>query len=456
MKIKRIIGFILVLAMLFALVGCSKDEPVQPNVPTEPSNAFEPQPDDQPTEPEAVVPNGDVGMYIIDHYEVQGTTVGRDIIEGAGMGDYYVELKDDGTGAICPLMEAMEMTWSDGVIKTTMGLTLPYTIEGDAISVDFSGTILTYVRSGEGENQAEVVPPVTDQPIEPVEPEVSEPPTVSEPPESAAPAGLHPGEPSSSGDGMLADMTALYRLTKWLRNMDSTYKKENATYEFVVAYAGAEGLDHGNKGPNSVNELGDHYFFWKADDYYYINVGFRPNKDGKWVVANFHTNGFKFDDIPDDIEVSYETIVPEGVDAGATITDSFNMECFMTDIMTELKYTIPAYGWVVKPTSYELRLTNVPTLDDVWSNSPCINIGTQSTLERINFYQENFENEKEIESRTIGGVEMKGRTYKNVGMQWTEYYGQLPSGIYIYIKISGVDISSGSQGDAILNSLSFN
>ena len=58
-------------------------------------------------------------------------------------------------------------------------------------------------------------------------------------------------------------------------------------------------------------------------------------------------------------------------------------------------------------------------------------------------------------SVTIGGVELAGRTYKNVGMLWTEYYGEMPTGGWLAIKISGVDIDPGTEGDTILNSVTF-
>ena len=60
-----------------------------------------------------------------------------------------------------------------------------------------------------------------------------------------------------------------------------------------------------------------------------------------------------------------------------------------------------------------------------------------------------------IADRTIGGVEMAGRTYKNVGMWWTEYYGEMPTGGWLAIKISGVDIDPGTEGDTVLNSITF-
>ena len=50
---------------------------------------------------------------------------------------------------------------------------------------------------------------------------------------------------------------------------------------------------------------------------------------------------------------------------------------------------------------------------------------------------------------------MAGRTYKNVGMWWTEYYGEMPTGGWLAIKISGVDIDPSTEGDTVLNSITF-
>ena len=66
-----------------------------------------------------------------------------------------------------------------------------------------------------------------------------------------------------------------------------------------------------------------------------------------------------------------------------------------------------------------------------------------------------IENLQEIESRTIGGIEMKGRTYTYIGMDWIEYYGQLNDSIWISVRMSGVDFSEGTETEAIVNSLAF-
>ena len=77
-------------------------------------------------------------------------------------------------------------------------------------------------------------------------------------------------------------------------------------------------------------------------------------------------------------------------------------------------------------------------------------------MDKIDFYKDQFENLKEIDSRTIGGIEMQGRTYKTVGMEWIEYYGELPSGIWVTCKISRTSIEPGSEGSAILDSVKIN
>ena len=50
---------------------------------------------------------------------------------------------------------------------------------------------------------------------------------------------------------------------------------------------------------------------------------------------------------------------------------------------------------------------------------------------------------------------MQGRTYKNIGYEWTEYIGQANDELAISIGIVRVDIDEGTLGDKILDSISF-
>jgi len=265
-------------------------------------------------------------------------------------------------------------------------------------------------------------------------------------------AALHPNEPSSSGNGKFANEKDFYRFAKWLLDMDSSYR-QYCTYDFVVDYCGVEGKDDGNKGANSMTDLGDHYFLWSSPDgKKTIYAGFRGREDGSWLLANMNTSGFATTDIPKDIKVSYPT--PDGVAAnGNGGKHSDTIDCFMTDVKTTVTLNVPDAGWYYKADTSNIRVFNVPSEKEQKSNSPVIKFGCQSSLDRINFYLDMFENLKEIGTRTIGGIEMQGRTYKYIGMEWTEYYAELPSGVWLSISISGIDIDAGSEGGSILDSV---
>ncbi len=49
----------------------------------------------------------------------------------------------------------------------------------------------------------------------------------------------------------------------------------------------------------------------------------------------------------------------------------------------------------------------------------------------------------------------QGRTYKRIGYEWTEYIAQIEEGKAVSIGIVKADISEGTAGDRILNSIQF-
>ena len=118
---------------------------------------------------------------------------------------------------------------------------------------------------------------------------------------------------------------------------------------------------------------------------------------------------------------------------------------------------LPRPGWYksVSPRFADIKLFPTDDPSHIFSGDPRITFELKSGLDKINYYYDDFENVEELATRTIGGVEMAGRTYKNVGMLWTEYYGEMPTGGWLAIKISGVDIDPGTEGDTILNSITF-
>ena len=133
------------------------------------------------------------------------------------------------------------------------------------------------------------------------------------------------------------------------------------------------------------------------------------------------------------------------------------LEAFGTDYTLTLNVTCPDQGWYKPATNsfgdFKLFPTDDPS--NIFSGDPRMLFELQRDLDKINYYYDNFENVEELAPRTIGGVELAGRTYKNVGMWWTEYYGEMPTGGWLAIKISGVDIDPGTEGDAVLSSVTF-
>lgn len=150
---------------------------------------------------------------------------------------------------------------------------------------------------------------------------------------------------------------------------------------------------------------------------------------------------------PEDTEVEVVSD-PEPTEAitGETVEAILQLESGL-----KVSATLPP-GWCSDSNWQSVTLYNVPTLNDAYSNSPKIKIVNNETLEKFDFYIADFENLKTIENRTISGIDMKGRTYKNVGMDWIEYLGMTDSGYAVSIQISKIDINS-VEGKAVLDSI---
>lgn len=94
------------------------------------------------------------GYYLIDSFSDGETTMYREDILAAGL-DWSILLEEGGVAQI-QFDELVAGTWSDGIISATVeGETeeLPYTIEGDTLSLDLYGEIATF-RLDDGTMQA--------------------------------------------------------------------------------------------------------------------------------------------------------------------------------------------------------------------------------------------------------------------------------------------------------------
>ena len=134
---------------------------------------------------------------------------------------------------------------------------------------------------------------------------------------------------------------------------------------------------------------------------------------------------------------------------------SYQVEEFFSDTLTTIHFILPESMWVVNSISSTLYLYNVESPELTHSAAPRIQFETKDSVEKIDAYREQVSELTEVASRRIGGIEMQGHSYTLWGMVWTEYYGQLPSGLWITVKISEVSIESGSEGSNILDSVTF-
>ena len=112
---------------------------------------------------------------------------------------------------------------------------------------------------------------------------------------------------------------------------------------------------------------------------------------------------------------------------------------------------IPESGW-----AYDESKDHLVENEDVETfGAGFIQFELEKDIEKFDFYKDKFENYKDIDDREIGGVTFAGRTYKNIGYEWTEYIAQLDDSHAMSIGIVSVDTSDGSTGDKILNSITF-
>ena len=148
------------------------------------------------------------------------------------------------------------------------------------------------------------------------------------------------------------------------------------------------------------------------------------------------------------------TPTPEAKD-GFGGAHSEQLEEWKSKIVTTINFELPDAMWCPLNKNGTLYLYNTESLDVAHSASPRIQFKTVENLDAINIYLEHFTELEELEPVVIGGVEMSARYYKDVGMYWTEYYGELPNGAWISVQLSKVDMGPGTEAEAILNTVTF-
>jgi hypothetical protein len=135
--------------------------------------------------------------------------------------------------------------------------------------------------------------------------------------------------------------------------------------------------------------------------------------------------------------------------------NTYQVEEWASHAVTTVNFTLPENMWVVNPQVNTLYVYNVESLDVAHSASPRIQFEVKENMEMVDSYVKDMTELVELDTRTIGGIDMKGRSYKLWGMGWTEYYGELPNGFWMTVRISKTSVDAGSEGSAILDSVTF-
>ncbi|MBR4760021.1 MAG: hypothetical protein IK078_07750 [Lachnospiraceae bacterium] len=454
---KRMIVCLLAGSLALMLAACGSkggEETNQPetNEAADMANADDAQPEEDtaeqttPTSDDSAITTEDVGKYMIYEYEANGQKVDHATLETAGMGETYLDLKEDGTGELLLFDQKIDVTWRNGIVTVYGTTDYTYTRVDDTLTLDMAGVTYTMVREGGQVSETETDASASDESADASGDETAA---------AAVPAGEAP-----SGDGLVSE-EMVQKGYVWMNKINKDIF--NATYEDLAAYFGTDGKFEKEEYSDHM-EQNRRYYFWISNEddthYIYVNLGEKDPEGapGVYKVTGFNSSGFSSSDAEakylDELKAEASEADKAAASSAEMKEDSHKISVFGDDDnFVNVKYSMPSSGWSIKEGSSDFEI--VENEDPQAFGAGFIKFSMKDTLEKFDFYKDDFENYKEIDSRTIGGVEMKGRTYKSIGYEWTEYIGVTADGKAVGVGIVDIDISEGTMGDKILNSVSF-
>jgi len=233
----------------------------------------------------------------------------------------------------------------------------------------------------------------------------------------------------------------------------------HTTYEELAEHFGVEGKFDKEEYSEHM-KVNKRYYFWisKEDKNHFIYVNFEEDDPdgapGVYTVSGFNSSGFS----ASEAEAKYlDEVKAEATEADKAAAANMAMKDFSVDIhpfahdevTLSVSAQIPESGW-----AYDEKKDHLVENEDVNTfGAGFIQFKLDQDVEKFDFYKDKFENYQEIEDRDFDGVTFKGRTYKNIGYEWTEYIAQIDDERALSIGIVRVDISEGTVGDKILNSI---
>ena len=176
---------------------------------------------------------------------------------------------------------------------------------------------------------------------------------------------------------------------------------------------------------------------------------------GVYTVSSFNSSGFSSSEAKDKYLGVLQEEAREAEKAAAANApmkkETLTLKTFGGSDTLDVEVEYPEHGWAREDGS-DIKLYNTEDLNNTFG-AGFIKFSFRKDVADFDFYKDKFENYKEIGTGEIGGIEMTGRTYKNIGYEWTEYVGQVRDGKALSIGIVKVDLDEGTFGDRILNSI---
>ena len=258
----------------------------------------------------------------------------------------------------------------------------------------------------------------------------------------------------SGGDGIVTE-EQVQKGYVWMNEVNKNIF--DATYDDIVAYFGVEGQF-------VKEEYSDHmkanyrYYKWisEDDDSHFIYVNFKENESGVYTVSAYNTSGFSGTEA---IEKYLDIVKAEAAEANKAASANAEMKDFSVeiaqfakdDVVVKVMTKIPVSGW-----SYdEGKRCLVDNDDPTKFGAGAIRFEVRESVEKFDYYKDNFENYQDIEDRVIGGITFHGRTYKYIGYDWIEYVAQLDGNRALSIGLHDLDCVPGTMPDIILNNMTF-
>lgn len=427
---KRIAVWLLAVCLLCTL-ACVKepDEPILQITAEETPAPVDDTPEETPAPEQTPEPTPEPEIYSVVAYAVDEAYYEGDELTKYGIAPTELVLNADRTGKLNLMGSETDIEWTEDGSITAGGQPLYTFIRADAdtIVLRVYETEFTLRRSGAQPQSAEASAAPAAQPDgETVE------------------AGAS-GEPYGDSDGVI-ERKKLAALYHWLESMQSEFRSL-LTFDEIGAAAGKAGCD---------KQDGDgkyHGAYWTDGNKGVVTVTFRES-NGAWTCGSIVCSGIPKDEY-DKADISRFPKLGSSAPAGSVPTATVTLEGTCSGKTIEVRADVPETGWYPVKGSFDLHYYSAPSEDKAKNSASYILIEFFESEEKLTEKADTYENVQTLAARKIGGVKMKGMQYQRYGMEWTEFYGRLGDGVWISIKLTGVDLTKGTQTDALLKSLKF-